>query len=68
MISAGHEIIVLLLVILSCYEATEQCETVMAVVGTQIGDIGLLQSPQGGMDSDITLFPVNFTLESSFIS
>ena len=45
MISTGHVTINLLLVILSCYEATEQCETVMAMVGIQIRDIGLLQSP-----------------------
>ena len=41
-ISTGHVTIVLLFVILSCYEGTEQCETAMAMVGIQIRDIGLL--------------------------
>ena len=42
MISTDHVTIVLLLVILSFYEATEQCETVMAMVGIRIRGIGLL--------------------------
>ena len=41
MISTGHVTIILVLVILSCYEATEQCETVIAVVGIQNKDRGL---------------------------
>ena len=44
-ISTGHVTIVLLFVILSGCEAAEQCETVLAMVGIQIRDIGLLQSP-----------------------
>ena len=48
--STGHVTIVLLLVILSCYQATEQCETVMAVVGIQIRDIGVITTVTLGRD------------------
>ena len=54
-------------IILSCYEATEQCETaIMVVVGKQIRDIGVISTITLGRDgfTNITCFPLNDTLES----